>query len=165
MFNVNDYVMYGMTGVCKIIDITNEKFINNMKKEYYVLTPVYSENTTIKIPVDNVKIPMRRVLSKEEAISIINDIPNNNILWEEDEKIRKAQFQEMLKSGDCNELIKLIRCIYLNKEYLQSIGKKTYQVDLDFMKDAERLLNEEFAISLNISPDDVYSYITNNMPK
>lgn len=29
MFKVDDYIMYGMTGVCKILDITNEKFIND----------------------------------------------------------------------------------------------------------------------------------------
>ena len=27
MFKVNDYIMYGTTGVCKIIDIKKQKFL------------------------------------------------------------------------------------------------------------------------------------------
>ena len=67
MFEVDDYIMYGMTGVCKVLDITNEKFINSDKREYYVLSPIYSDNTIIKIPVDNNKVPMRKVISKGDV--------------------------------------------------------------------------------------------------
>ena len=28
MFKVNDYIMYGMTGVCQVVDITKESFID-----------------------------------------------------------------------------------------------------------------------------------------
>jgi len=65
--------MYGMTGVCKVVDITNEKFINSDQREYYVLSPIYSDNTIIKIPVDNNKILMRKVISKGDATSLINN--------------------------------------------------------------------------------------------
>ena len=33
MFKVNDYIMYGMTGVCQVVDITKESFIDNLQKE------------------------------------------------------------------------------------------------------------------------------------
>ncbi|MDU2291865.1 MAG: CarD family transcriptional regulator [Clostridium celatum] len=45
MFKVDDYIMYGITGVCKVIDITNEKFINGDKRDYYVLSPIHNNNT------------------------------------------------------------------------------------------------------------------------
>lgn len=86
MFNVDDYIMYGMTGVCKVVDITNEKFINGEKRKYYVLNPIYNNDTIIKIPLDNDKIPMRKVISKDDMTSLINDIPNMEILWIDDEK-------------------------------------------------------------------------------
>ncbi|MGX4601251.1 CarD family transcriptional regulator [Faecalimicrobium sp. JNUCC 81] len=35
MFKVDDYIMYGITGVCKILDITNKKFINDERRKYY----------------------------------------------------------------------------------------------------------------------------------
>ena len=45
MFKVNDYIMYGMTGVCQVVDITKESFIDNLQKEYYVLKYIYSNDT------------------------------------------------------------------------------------------------------------------------
>ncbi len=61
LFKIDDYIMYGMTGVCKVMDITNERFTNGIKKEYYVLSPIYSNNTVIKIPVDNRKSTNEKV--------------------------------------------------------------------------------------------------------
>ena len=45
MFKVNDYIMYGMTGVCQVVDITKESFIDNLQKEYYVLKYIYSNDS------------------------------------------------------------------------------------------------------------------------
>ncbi|CEK30003.1 regulatory protein [[Clostridium] sordellii] len=159
MFNVDDYIMYGMTGVCKVVDITNEKFINGEKRKYYVLNPIYNNDTTIKVPLDNDKIPMRKVISKGDMTSLINDIPNMEILWIDDEKKRMAQFETMLKSGQCEELIKLIRNIKFSKKYARSNDKKLYKSDKDIMKEAKRLLTEEVAIILNIYPNEANSYI------
>ena len=159
MFKVDDYIMYGMTGACKVLDITNEKFINNEHRKYYVLSPVYYDKTIIKVPVDNNKIPMRKIISEDNVNLLINDVSNIEALWIDDEKKRNQQFKTMLKSGQCEELIKLIISINFNKEYTKSLGKKTYQSDNDIMKEAERLLSEEFAIILNISSSDVISYI------
>ena len=36
MFKIDDYIMYGMTGVCKVIDITNEKFLNSNAKDNFL---------------------------------------------------------------------------------------------------------------------------------
>lgn len=159
MFKVNDYVMYGMTGVCKILDISNEKFINNENRKYYVLSPVYYDKTIIKVPVDNNKIQMRKIISKENVALLINDTPNMEALWIDDEKKRNQEFKTMLKSGKCEDLIKLIKSINLNKESTKLLGKKIYQSDNDIMKEAERLLNEEFAVVLEILPSEVNSHI------
>ena len=159
MFNVDDYIMYGKTGLCKVVDITNEKFINGEKRKYYILSPIYNNDTIIKIPLDNDKVPMRKVISKGDMTALINDIPNMEILWIDDEKKRIAQFETMLKSGQCEELIKLIKSIKFSKKYARSIGKKLEQPDRDIMKEAERLLTEEFAIILNVYPNEASSYI------
>ena len=156
MFKVDDYIMYGITGVCKVIDITNEKFINGEKRDYYVLSPIHNNNTIIKIPLDNNKIPMRKIISKGDVTSLINDMPNMDTLWIDDEKKRNNQFKMMLKSGKCEDLIKLI----FNKRYAKSTSKKLNKADTEIIKEAERLLHEEFAIILNISPKEVNSYIS-----
>ena len=153
MFKVDDYIMYGRTGVCKVIDITNEKFINGEERKYYVLSPIHNNNNTIiKIPLDNTKVPMRKIISKEDVTSLINDMSSMEALWIDDEKKRSNKFKTMLKSGKCEDLIKLIS----NKRYF----KKLNTTDKEIIKEAERLVNEEFAIILNISPKEVNSYIS-----
>lgn len=165
MFKVNDYIMYGLTGVCQVVDITKESFIDNLQKEYYVLKYIYDNNTIIKIPTDNEKISMRKLLSKEDIATLINSMPNSETIWIDNDRQRNEEFKSILKTGDIENLVKLIRSIYLDKEYKQSIGKKLYKVDDEIMQTAERLLNEEFATILNISPDEVSTYISTHVPQ
>lgn len=159
MFKVNDYIMYGVTGVCKVIDIKEESFINSNSKECYVLSPIYSKNTIIKIPVDNDKVSMRKLHSKEEVFSLINNMPNKETLWIDNDKERSEKFKAMLKTGDCEELITLVKSIYFNKKNKMSVGRKINKNDDEIMKVAENLLNEEFATILDIHPSEVKSYI------
>ena len=165
MFEVNDYIMYGMTGVCQVIDITKEMFIDNLQKEYYVLKYLYANDTIIKIPTDNEKVPMRKILSKGELTTLIDSMPSSETIWIDDDRKRNEEFKSILKTGDIENLVKLIRSIYLEKEYKKSIGKKSYKIDDEIMQTAERLLNEEFATILNISPNEVTEYIVNHVQK
>ena len=107
MFKVNDYIMYGMTGVCQVVDITKESFIDNLQKEYYVLKYIYSNDTIIKIPTDNKKVPMRKILSKGEVTTLINSMPNSETIWIDDDRKRNEEFKSILKTGDIENLVKL----------------------------------------------------------
>lgn len=65
MFKIGDYIMYSLTGVCKVTDIIKEKYFDSDEKDYYVLEPVYATTkTVIKIPVDNKKVFMRPIITK-----------------------------------------------------------------------------------------------------
>lgn len=163
MFKINDYIMYGTTGVCKIIDITRENIIDNNLRDYYVLSPIYNKNTIIKTPVDNQKVNMRKVLNRDDVSLLINNITKNNFEWIEDEMERVLKFKSMIKSGNCEELIKIIRSVYFNKEYKKLIGNKVTKRDQDIMGIAENMINEEFTTALGILPEEVFSYIENHM--
>lgn len=158
MFKINDYIMYSTVGVCQVIDIKDEK-IMNVNKSYYVLNPIYSKNTVIKIPVDNDKISMRRIHSKSEVEDLINGISEEKAFWIDNDKERNEQFKIMLKSGECSELIALVKSIYINRNKKKLIGKKPSKSDDDIMVMAEKLIHEEFAIVLDILPEEVPSYI------
>ncbi len=162
MFKINDYIMYGTTGVCKVVDIKEEKFINSTKKVCYVLSPIYSKNTIIKIPIDNDKISMRKVISKDEVSSLIYNMPNNDTIWIDDDRERSEKFKSMLRSGNCKELITLVKSIYSKRKLS---GKSSYKNDNEIMILAEKLLNEEFSVILKIKPEEVKSYILSHVPQ
>lgn len=165
MFKINDYIMYSTTGLCQVTDITEEKLSNNIVKEYYVLNPIHSKNTVIKIPVDNKKVAMRDILSKDTVNELVNNYYTKEIEWIDDEKKRNEEFKIMLKNGSCEDLITVIRSIELNKKNKKAIGKNISKGDEEIMNKAEKLLNEEFAAVLNILPEEVCTYIDNHAKK
>ena len=76
MFCVNDTILYGAQGVCRIASIVRESF-GSGPVDYYVLKPVYNDNSTIYVPVENGDLTgkMRRILSSEEIIALIRSMP------------------------------------------------------------------------------------------
>lgn len=163
MYKINDYVVYGLTGVCQITDIQKDS-IDDEEKEYYVLTPVFSENMTIKTPVDNVNAKMRKVITKKEALSLIAAMPDQETAWITDNRERSEAFKTALKTGKSEELVKLVKTIYLEKGEMATIGKKLSKSDEEVLKAAEKQLNEEIAIALEIPLDKVTEYIINHVP-
>lgn len=164
MFKIGDYIMYSLTGVCKVIDIVKEKYFDSDEKDYYVLEPVYATTkTVIKIPVDNKKVFMRPIISEDDIKDLIDKIPLEEDIWIDDERERNHQFKLMVHSGDCKQWSTLIKSIFLKKEEKKKVGKKITQEDERLMKSAEKLLNEEIATILHILPDEVPKYIQSNI--
>lgn len=167
MFKINDYIMYGNVGVCKVLDITKETIMGSEEKEYYVLNPIYSKHsktTLIKIPTDNDKIFMREIISKDEVDSLIENIPNQETIWVDNDRERSEEFKSMIKSGKCDDLITVIRSIRSDKNKRKATNKKVCKSDEEILKTAEKMLHQEFATVLDIKPEEVKKYIKSHMP-
>lgn len=159
MYEINDYIMYSTTGVCKLVDIVEEKDRNFLKKQYYVLNHVYEKNTIIKIPTDNTKIFMRNILSKEEAKEILQSSVVNESIWIDNERQRSESFKTLVKSGEFTNWVKLVRTIFLKKKEKVSLGKKLNQSDEMIMKNSEKLLFEELGVIFNLDEKEAHKYI------
>jgi len=164
MFRVNDYVVYGLTGVCQITDISKDEYIET-ETEYYVLNPVYNNNMTIRVPVNNERVLMRSVMSKDDVISLIASMPAIEPVWIEDEKQRSAAYKAALRSGNPEEWIKIIKTLYSERKTRSDNGRKLTKTDEDILNEAEKHLHQEFSIALNIPPEKVVSYITKHIKK
>ena len=110
MFQVNDVIIYGTQGVCKITG-KEEKMVNGTKKTYFVLKPVNEKSATIFAPTDNAFVlkKMRRLLTRDEIHGLIDSMPEENGLWVENENERKELYKSILSKGDHLELIKMIK--------------------------------------------------------
>ena len=84
-------MFYGGSGVCRIDGVISREFGDEMR-DYYVLTPVHSQSSTVYLPVDNNNLVsrMREVLSKEEIYQLIHMLPAGKDLWIENENLRKT---------------------------------------------------------------------------
>ncbi|MGN1029456.1 MAG: CarD family transcriptional regulator, partial [Bacilli bacterium] len=83
MFKVNDYVVYGLNGVCMVEDI-EKMMLKNKEQEYYILYPINNKKMTIKIPVDNKTMSIRELMSKNEVMNLIEFISKKEIIQIDD---------------------------------------------------------------------------------
>jgi CarD family transcriptional regulator len=102
---------------------------------------------------------MREIITKEDVSSLISAMPEKETVWINDYRQRNEAYKTALKTGQCEELIKIIKTLYQEKKLKSALGKKLMKSDEDIFKAAEKQLNEEFATVLNISPDEVLPYI------
>jgi CarD family transcriptional regulator len=160
MNGIRDMVLYGAHGVCEVLGV-EEKVVNGRQQDYYVLRPVYDNKTTIFLPVNNEKSAkkMRRVLSPNEIYSLIRTMPNENSIWIDNETERKSRYKAILAEGDRAALVRVIKALYFHRQEKMAAGKKMHVSDVQFMRDAEKLLYEEFAHVLNIKREQVLPFI------
>ena len=75
MFEIGDYVLNATNGICKIKEIVELDMSGDKNpKSYFLLRPIDEENDKVYIPVDNADKRIRKVINKEEAVSIIEMI-------------------------------------------------------------------------------------------
>ena len=164
MFQKGDYIVYGSSGVCKVEEIGPMDLTGSTKgKLYYTLSPVYSNKSRIYTPVDNAKIVMRSVLSKEEAMVLIEKIPEIEPLWVNDEKKREELYQQRIKTCSFVEWIKIIKTLYLRRKSRMDNGKKLASVDERYLKIAEDSLYGELAIALGMEREEVEPFICDHI--
>lgn len=160
MYLIGEYIVYGTTGVCKVESVGNIKMSGvGKEKLYYTLVPLNSKGSKIFTPVENDKVVMRPVMTKEEAKALVEEIPQIELLWVEDEKSRESIYKETLKTCDCREWIRIIKTLYLRKMSRIAEGKKVTVSDGKYLQIAEERLYEELALALDIDKDMVVEYI------
>ncbi len=160
MFEVGEYIIYGNSGVCRV-DAVGTTELAGMSKDrlFYTLTPVYEKNSRLFTPVDNEKVIMRAVISKEEAYDLLEEIKKIDFLWIQDEKRREESYKEAFRKCDCRELVKIIKAIYFHKEARQAEGKKIPASDDRYFRIAEESLYGELAISFAMDKEKVKAFV------
>lgn len=103
-------------------------------------------------------------MTKDEVLALIASMPEVEFLWNNNDRERNENFKAALRTGESEEWVKLIRTIYLERQEKTDLGRKLAKTDEEIMKAAEKNLNEEFSIALNISPDEVLPYILERIP-
>lgn len=160
MYQIGDYIIFGNKGVCRIEDIGSLESLDMPKDVlYYTLNPIHTKGSRVFTPVDNDKVVVRPVLTKEEANQLIDQIHEIDCLWVPDEKRREREYKEAFKTCDPKELVKIIKTIYIRKESRENEGKKTTALDGRYFKMAEDSLYGELAISLSMELDKVKAHL------
>ncbi|MDR3279654.1 MAG: CarD family transcriptional regulator [Synergistaceae bacterium] len=166
MYKENDTVMYSAHGICKIAEIV-EKDMGSSSMEYYVLKPIKNDGATIFVPVENKDLTakMRRVMTKEEIWALLDEMPDKDTIWMDDEFVRRVHYRDIISSGDRGELMSLVKTLYLHKQSQKAMGKRMKSADEDILKDAEKMIHDEFSYVLDIRRDEVLPIILERVNK
>lgn len=158
MFSIGERVVYGIHGVCQIIDF-EEKRVDSKMVVYYVLQPLDQPQSRFYIPKDNpaAVAKLSKILTKQELDDLLHSDPEN--VWIDDEGRRKLYYRQLISSGDRASLIAMVRCLHLHRAQQTATGKKLHLCDENFMRDAQRVIEGEISLVLNIPIDQVGTYL------
>lgn len=160
MYNIDDVVVYGTEGICKITGITEMKF-GGEKSEYYILAPVEKEENTVYVPKNNEKVlkRMRKILSEDEAKGLIASLPMEPMTWIANDRERQMAYKDIILTGKPEEVFRMVSTLYNKQKDQLAIGKKLHASDERFLRDAEKMLFNEIGYALKIKPQEVLSVI------
>ena len=160
MFEKDQLIMCGGHGVCRVVSITDNPVDRRDKvRKYYVLEPLFEKASTIYTPVDNDKVIMRRVMTKEEAEELTKRVTEIDTVWSQEETNREQMYKEALRTYDCRSLVQVIKTLYIRKQNRIQEGKKVLSSDEQYLRKAEELLYSEMSVALSIPREEVETYI------
>ena len=165
MFAIGDYVVKSTDGVCRVDDILHPNLeVANPNKLYYQLSPLDNNRSTLYVPTDKADIQgVRAVLNKEEALAVINKIPDINEKWIENDRDREAEYKKIIRSYNSEALIGMIKNLYRKKAERLNAGKKNTSMEERFLNNAENLLYSEMSFVTGKDKDEMVSLIKSSI--
>lgn len=147
--------------LCKIMEAVERTFFPGQPaKLYYTLSPVDREGDALYIPAEQVAEKCRPLLSKTE-IDLMRGKADQKVLpWIDDRQMRNKEYSQILRDGDPQCLVLLIRCLLQKKTELAMKKKKLTATDEKILASAEKRIDEEFSYVLQLSHDELIDYFT-----
>ncbi len=165
-YKTGDMVIYGTEGLCKVQDITEKKFGENIIK-YYVLRQEVKKDFVTYVPINHEKSvsKMRPLLTKGEILKIIDRASSEELSWIENDRERHNAFKDIMLYGSSKDMLKLTRALYRRQQEQVAKGKKLHVSDEKVFKEAGKIINEEIAYVFDMEQDKVLDFIADRASK
>ena len=160
MYQIGDCVVYGVHGVCRVIGM-EKQLVNRKRSLYMVLQPLAQTESRFYLPTENptAMAKLKTVMTKEALVELLASDQVRQEEWIPDENRRKQYYRELIGSGDRVSLMRMITNLYRYKQTQLDAGRKFHQSDENFLNDAQKLLNAEFALVFDLNPREVNDFI------
>ena len=164
MFEMGTMLVHPTYGVCEVVHI-GKIDMKNVKDErlYYTLIPLYDGKSKLFIPTDSESLGLRPVMTKESALELVASLPAMEPIAVQNEKEREKVFKEMIRGGNCEDISRIIKTLYLRKKARLAAGKKAVSLDEKYLFIAREQLYGELAVSLGIEKNGVEDYIAQSI--
>jgi CarD family transcriptional regulator len=160
MYQIGDYIVKPMNGVCKVADIVHlDMSMADKDRQYYLLIPLEDASGKIYVPTDASNTAVRKVMSEGEAREFIDEIPKIEATWIDNERKRQEKYKEVVKSCDPKALVGIIKMAYIRRRKRMEQGKKNTVVDERYFKMAENHLYSELGFALHKERQEICEMI------
>lgn len=166
MFDKGTMLVHPTYGVCEVVHV-GKIDMKNVKDEriYYTLIPLYDSKSKLFIPTDSDGAGLRPVMTKENALKLVARLPEMEPITVQNEKEREKVFKELIRSGNYEDISRIIKTLYLRKQARLTAGKKAVSLDEKYLFIAREQLYGELAVSLGIEKNGVEEYISKAIDK
>ena len=160
MFSIGDYMVYGINGVCLVQDICASPFDKKDTRTFYLLKPLgASSGSVIYTPTDNEQVPMRPLMTKEQAEGLIGRMSELEPLEIPTEKMRRDLYRQAMHSCDPEQYVRLIKTVYRRRLDMMQQHKRLSETDSDFERNAKLSLYHELSVVLDVQFGEVEQYL------
>ena len=160
MYQVGQQVVYGIHGVCEILDV-EIKTVDRKKISYFVLTPVDQPGARFYVPAENpvALAKLSKLLTLQEMEALLASVDNSKNAWIADENRRKLRHRELLSSGDRKAILEMVCALHIHRNEQLQKGKKFHLCDENFLHDAEKLLCSEVSLVMGKTSEEAMDYL------
>ena len=155
MFEVNDYVFYGMNGICRVDAVCTEPFEGApVGLLYYVLHTLSEPKQTILNPVTNDKVRMRYVMTADEARAFPMLLSTLSPLEGDSARALREAYIASIKSGEPSAWGRILRTYRARLHLAEAKLARVTDAERNFYENARRLLANEISLALGITVSD-----------
>lgn len=154
MYKIDDYVIYGMQGACKIKDITEVDF-SESGNLYYKLVPECDKSGEIYVSVKTGEKKMRKLVSPNEAEEMMREMPTKKGKWISDDRERERVYKQAIIDGDYDQIMEIMVGISKRRKNRMKQGKRQTELDDRIFRNTKKVFFGELAVVLNKDIDSV----------
>ena len=144
---MGDYVVYGEVDICRVVKIGVPEIRPGADRPHYFLETQFYKGM-IYAPTDT-RVPMRPVISREEALSLISGMPaiECEISLSSDRKKLAEHYDALLAPHTCAALARTAKSIYEKYHGGSARGKAPNSTESAYYKKASELLLQELSVA------------------
>ena len=156
MFEIGEHIVYGTSGICRVEEICSSPYDKSDTRTYYLLIPVHNPmGSTIYTPVNNDRVPMRRLMTREEIDALIAAMPEIALLEVPVEKQRREIYRTVIGALRPEGYVSVIKTVHRRREELSAARKHLPVSDMEYGRLAKHLLYSECAHVLGMEEDGI----------
>jgi len=155
MFALGDKIVYGSEGVYTVSEYTRSPFDNKDERVFYLLRPLHgSASNMIVTPAEGGSTVMREIMTHDEALALIERIPEIEEVTVEKERLRRDVYREVLRLATADNFVSLIKTVRARREVFMAQKRRLSEADTDFESRAKHCLFGELSVVLDITVDE-----------